>query len=173
MLIDRARRNPNREELLQMSSKNLQLAADEIRKLSYSMVTYDLQEFGLSLAVDALINNISKAGTVNFQTLLDENALDGLTPDLQLQLYRIIQESINNILRHAEATLAEINLTRKDDLLYLTITDNGKGFSMQKLKPGVGLSSITNRVKVIGGHFHLRSPQGKGTTIEIHFSVNH
>jgi PAS domain S-box-containing protein len=171
LLVDTARYNSNKEELLQLSSDNLQLVADEIRKLSYSMVSYDLQEFGLSFAVNAFITTISRGCPVRFRTTLEQQVLEVLTSDQQLQLYRIIQESINNIIRHAQASLADITLTGKDGLVYLTISDNGKGFSMNRLKPGVGMASITNRVKILKGHFHVRAPQGKGTTIEIHFPV--
>lgn len=171
LLVDTARRTTMNEELLRLSSDNLQLVADEIRRLSYSMVSYDLQEFGLSFAFNAFINTMSRACPVRFRTQLDAAAIEVLTADQQLQVYRILQESINNIIRHAEATLADITLTRKDDLIYLTITDNGKGFSMKRLKPGVGLSSITNRVKILKGHFHIRAPQDRGTTIEIHFPM--
>lgn len=171
LLIDTAKTHPGKEELLHLSSNNLQLVADEIRKLSYSMVSYDLKSFGLPFAIDAFISVIGKGSLVRFRATLEEEALVLLTSEQQLQIYRILQESINNILRHAEATLGEITLWRKENLIYLTITDNGKGFSMQRLKPGVGLSSITNRVKILGGHFHVRAPEGRGTTIEIHFPV--
>lgn len=171
LLIDAAHNHVDKDELLQLSSNNLQLVTDEIRKLSYSMVSYDLQSYGLPFAIDAFISVICKGSEVRFQTTLEEEALGLLTPEQQLQIYRILQESVNNILRHSAASLGEIALLRKDDLIYLTVTDNGKGFSMQRLKPGVGLSSITSRVKILGGHFHVRAPEGKGTTIEIHFPV--
>lgn len=171
LLVDSSRLNPDNEKLLLLSSSNLQLVAEEIRRLSYSMVSYDLREFGLSYALKAFISTITSASPVRFDTVMEEEALLALTSEQQLHLYRIIQEGTNNILRHAGASLANISLQRQDNLVYLTIKDNGKGFPLQRLKPGMGLSSIANRVKLLQGHFHVRAPKGVGTIIEIHFPV--
>ena len=171
LLVDTARFNPGKEQLLRLSSENLQLVADEIRKLSYSMVTYDLQEFGLAFAVKSFLATISKASVVRFRIRSEESAMKMITAQQQLQVYRIIQEATNNIIRHAEASSAEITLRVRENLIYLVINDNGKGFSMNRFKPGMGLSSISNRIKVLQGHFHVRAPKGTGTTIEIHFPV--
>ena len=172
LLVDGAITNNNhREELLKLSSANLQLAIDEIRSLSHSMAGYHLHKHGLAFAIDAFIANMCKASPLKFDTKLQQSAVRVLTTDQQLQVYRIIQEATNNILRHAAATLAQIVLTRQDQMIYLVIKDNGKGFSMNKLKPGMGLSSITNRVKILRGHFQVCSPHDGGATVEIHFPM--
>jgi PAS domain S-box-containing protein len=171
LLLDTALLSPDKDDLLRLASANLTLASDEIRKLSYSMVSHDLQEKGLAFAVHVFLSTISKASKVKIRATFDEEAVAVLTGDQQLQVYRIIQEGINNILRHANATFADISLTRQEDLIYLVIADNGVGFSMNSLKPGVGLASIRNRVKLLRGHFHVRAPQGTGTIIEIHFPL--
>ncbi|HEU4902009.1 MAG TPA: sensor histidine kinase [Flavisolibacter sp.] len=171
LLVDAARHTPSPDELLRLASVSLQSATDEIRKLSYSMVGFDLQEQGLAFAVDALLATISRAGAITLRSTFDETAVAVLTADQQQHVYRLIQEGVNNIIRHAAATHAEITLTRQEELIYLVIADNGKGFSENSRKPGVGLASMTNRVKLLGGHFHVRAPEGQGTTIEIHFPV--
>lgn len=172
LLVDGAISNHNhKEELLKLSSCNLQLVINEIRSLSHSMMSDHLHNHGLVFAIDAFIANISKAGSLKFKTKLDASTVVALTKDQQLQVYRIIQEAINNILRHAAATLAEIEITRQDQLVNLVIKDNGKGFSMNGLKPGIGLLSITNRTKILRGHFQVRSPQDQGTTIKIQFPM--
>jgi PAS domain S-box-containing protein len=171
LLVDAARLTLSPDELLRLASVNLQSAADEIRKLSYSMVGFDLQEEGLAFAVDALLATISRTGAVTFRATFDEAAVAVLTADQQRHVYRLIQEGVNNIIKHAAATHAEIALTRQEELIYLVMADNGKGFSGNSRKPGVGLASMTNRVKLLGGHYHVRAPEGQGTTIEIHFPV--
>jgi PAS domain S-box-containing protein len=171
LLVDAARRTLCPDELLRLASVNLQSAVDEIRKLSYSMVGFDLQEQGLAFAVNTLLATISSTGAVTFRTTVDEAAVAVLTAEQQRHVYRLIQEGVNNIIKHAAATHAEITLTRQEDLVYMVIADNGKGFSRNTQKPGVGLASMTNRVKLLGGHFHVRAPEGQGTTIEIHFPV--
>jgi PAS domain S-box-containing protein len=172
LLVDGAIINKDqKEELLKLSSVNLQLVIDEIRSLSHSMANFHLQKHGLAFAIDALIANMSTAGSLKFEKNLQTSAVKALTNEQQFQVYRIIQEAINNIFRHASATLAEIEITRRDQMIYLMIKDNGKGFLMKSIKPGMGLSSITNRVKILQGQFLVHAPQGEGTTIEIHFPM--
>lgn len=171
LLIDAARLSLSSDELLRLASVNLRSAADEIRKLSYSKVGFDLQEQGLAFAVEALLATISRVCAVTFQITFDEAAVTVLTADQQRHVYRLIQEGVNNIIKHSAATHAEITLTRQEELIFLVIVDNGKGFSKNRQKPGVGLASMTNRVKLLGGHFHVQAPDGQGTTIEIHFPV--
>jgi PAS domain S-box-containing protein len=172
LLVDRAiMNNDHKEELLKLSSANLQLVIDEIRSLSHCMESCQLHKHGLAFAIAAFIANIRKASPLRLETKLQTSVALVLTADQQLQVYRIIQEAINNILRHAAATLAEIILATQDQSIYLVIKDNGKGFSMNRIKPGMGLSSISNRVKILRGHFSVRSQKGQGTTIEIHFPL--
>jgi PAS domain S-box-containing protein len=171
LLVEGALISNNKDELLKLCSANLQFVIDEIRNLSHSMAGYHLHQHGLAFAVDAFIGNMSKTSSLKFETNLQPDALIVLTADQQLQVYRIIQEAISNILRHAAATLAEIILTRHDQLNYLVIKDDGNGFSMNKSKQGIGLSSITNRVKILKGHFHVRTSEGKGSILEIQFPM--
>lgn len=171
LLVDSARTSMDKEELLSLSSFNLQFAADEIRKLSYSMVSYDLKEYGLRYAVNAFLTMLGKACTISFELVLDESLLVVLSAVQQLQVYRIIQEGINNIVRHAGASYAGIHLSRREDRISLILSDNGKGFSINGLKRGMGLYSISNRVKLLKGQLNLKSQAGEGTTIEIHFPM--
>lgn len=172
LLVDGALiKNDNKEELLKLSSANLQFVIEEIRSLSHSMAGYQLHTHGLVFAIEAFIGTISKASPLQFKTKLQESAVMVLTTEQQLQVYRIIQEAVNNILRHAAATLAEIIITRQARSIYLLIKDDGKGFSAKGHSPGIGLSSILNRVKILRGHFHIRTGQNTGTTIEIQFPM--
>jgi PAS domain S-box-containing protein len=171
LLVDTARQSFEEEELLQLSSVNLQRAADEIRKLSYSMVSFDLQERGLAYTVNMLLSMVGKASGIKFSTRLDKVAVDAINACQQLHVYRIIQEGINNILRHSEATTAEIAISLQANLISIVIADNGKGFSLDRSRLGIGLSSISNRVKLLLGHFHVRPLDGAGAAIEIFFPV--
>jgi PAS domain S-box-containing protein len=171
LLVEMARQSPCPQQWLPLASSNLQLAADEIRKLSSTRVSFDVGEYGLTCAIETFIATLSRASDVIFEVKLDKAAAAVLTNDQQLHLYRIIQEGVNNMVRHSGASRAEINLSRTDHFIYLSITDNGKGFSPGQLKTGIGLKSITYRVKLLKGHFQLRAPKGKGTTLEIHFPV--
>jgi PAS domain S-box-containing protein len=169
--VEMARQSPCPQEWLQMASSNLQLATDEIRKLSSAKLSFDLGEYGLIWAIETFIATLSRISNVTFELKLDKDAAVVITNDQQLHLYRIIQEGVNNMVRHSGASRAEIILRRTDEFIYLNITDNGKGFSMSQIKSGIGLKSMTNRVKLLKGHFHLRVPGARGTAIEIHFPV--
>ncbi|MFL5787425.1 MAG: PAS domain S-box protein [Flavisolibacter sp.] len=171
LLVEMARQSSRPQDWLPLASSNLQLAADEIKKLSSTMLSFDLSEYGLASAIETFIATLSRASDVSFELRLDAAAAAVLSADQQLHLYRIIQEGVNNMVRHSGAKRAEIILSKTEELVYLTITDNGTGFSMSQLKKGIGLKSITNRIKLLKGHFYMRAPRGKGTTIEIHFPV--
>jgi PAS domain S-box-containing protein len=171
LLVDTARTSHDKEELLEQCSHHLQLAAEEIRRLSYSLASYDLHEYGLWQAVNSFIETLKRVAAIHFSIRIDVPSEKALTPDQRLHVYRIIQEAVINTLKHAEASEVFINLEREMEMIHLTIRDNGKGFSISRQKPTVGLSSITGRVKLLKGHFHITAPADKGTTIEIHFPV--
>ena len=82
-------------------------------------------------------------------------------------MYRIVQEIINNILKHANATNVAIYLCETDDNLKLTVTDNGKGFDLQTIKKGLGITNIYNRAENFGGSAEIISSPGKGCTWNI------
>jgi two-component system, chemotaxis family, CheB/CheR fusion protein len=94
-----------------------------------------------------------------------------LRPDylVELSLYRIIQELINNILKHSGASRAFIELVKDANQIMLKVKDNGKGFDYQKLEKhrGLGLSSIRNRANLLGGTMKVDSKPGKGTLVTI------
>jgi PAS domain S-box-containing protein len=171
LLVDAAKESENHEEILNLCSKNLKQAAEEIRRLSYSLVSYNLQEFGLLSAVTSFIETITIVNTIHFNVDFAPEAENVLTTEQRLHVYRIIQEGVTNILKHAAATEVLISFFQCEGLVYLTIKDNGLGFSVTKQKAGVGMASIMNRIKFLKGHFHLTAPANQGTTIEIHFPL--
>jgi PAS domain S-box-containing protein len=171
LLVDTARNSNNQEDLLRQTSGQLQLATEQIRKLSYSRTSYALQEFGLLIAVRSLIETVSRINTINFTIDVDAHADWLLTSEQSFHVYRIIQEAITNTLKHAEASEMLIRMERKKYVAYLILNDNGKGFIMGTQKPRVGLASITNRVKLLQGQLHIVASQNTGTTIEIHFPL--
>lgn len=83
-----------------------------------------------------------------------------------LNLYRVIQECLTNILKHAQATEINVNFSRLRSNLYLfQISDNGQGFNVYEVQAGLGLSSIQERLKMLGGKLQIVSEEGKGTTL--------
>ena len=91
----------------------------------------------------------------------------------EIIIYRIVQELLNNILKHAAATEALVQLIREDDRLSIVVEDNGKGFDTALLKnnKGAGLTSIRSRVDYLKGQLDIHSEAGKGTLVNIEFNI--
>jgi signal transduction histidine kinase len=94
-----------------------------------------------------------------------------LSEDQQLMVFRIIQEQTNNIIKYAEARNVKICLKEENNQVYLTITDDGKGFNTSTQSKGIGFINIYNRVDAFGGEVKLNSSLGKGCSLEIIFPL--
>jgi two-component system NarL family sensor kinase len=141
----------------------------EIRNISHNMVPDILLKSGLEKAVDNFTNKINRHQkiTISFECIrFQENSLD---PTSKLMLYRIIQESVNNTLKYAEATQLDIQLSADDKEISLLIVDNGKGFDIQKSTEtnSIGLKNMQLRTQYLKGYIEINSLPQKGTTILI------
>ncbi len=159
--------NPTKEKFL-TASELLDLAAGEVRNISHNMMSGVLAKFGLIPALEDLKSRISETGKleVNLYTANVSGVLDG---EQELQLYRIVQELMSNILKHSEATETNIQLNDNEDSVNLIVEDNGVGFNPDKLsvKAGIGLVNLKARVAKLNGTLHIDSGLGAGTTISI------
>ncbi len=121
-----------REELTERSINNLQLAINEIRKISKSLVPPVMDKNGLVDSVQDLIENIRLVNPFAINFLYEKEQLRNITPQQQLALYRIVQEQFNNIIKHAQAHHVRIELFEKNNFIDLWIQDDGKGFDPRK-----------------------------------------
>lgn len=149
----------------------LQAATIETRNISHNLMPKSISDFGLILSIESLLEGMSKEITrVDFKFYTNLHG-QRLNENIEVIFYRIIQEAINNILKHAQATEAMIQLTKHDDQLFLTIEDNGVGFDYDKedieKKASLGLDSMKSRVGVLGGVLTIDSKKGQGTSITI------
>jgi two-component system CheB/CheR fusion protein len=141
------------------------------RDISFELTPATLKEFGLEIAIEEIISRFSSP------QLLISSDLSGLEKPMNstttLSLYRIIQELLNNIVKHSEATEASVEVIRKNDSILLRVQDNGIGIEKAALdaRKGVGLSSIQNRVELLEGKMKIETPRGKGCLVEIKFKV--
>ena len=93
-------------------------------------------------------------------------------PDsLKVVIYRVLQEALNNFAKHGKGDRIELSLSKSDNILTLTIQDNGQGFDVEKVQKGLGLESMRERVELSGGEFQLESAIGQGTTIRATWSL--
>jgi len=144
----------------------------ELRRTAHNMMPTAITDHNLKEALYSFCVHASKGKNlkIEFQAY---GALDQLTEDYQLTVYRIIQELINNIVKHAQANNALVQLVYQDALLSITVEDNGKGFVWDETAPvGIGIQSIKDRVKSKGGTLSLSSTIDKGTSVYIEFEVN-
>ena len=97
--------------------------------------------------------------------------IERFSPNFELSLYRIVQELINNIIRHSGANSALVQLSRHTNILSLTIEDNGKGFKTTGKMKGTGLQSVKKRVEAMNGQMEIISEPGKGTSVYLEFGI--
>lgn len=147
---------------------------ETVRRISKDLLPSSLDVFGLSKAVEELCEKLDNPKTrVKYEAHGDEVAL---TKQQELLVYRMIQELINNALKHAEASVIRVNINWEESLT-VTVHDDGKGFNVEEIrgdiKRGVGLYSIENRAGLIGGSVVFKSQPGEGTTVNIYIKSDH
>lgn len=147
-------------------------AVKEVRALSHNMMPNALLRSGLSTAVREFVNKIASTDTlkIDLQIVGLNERLESITETV---LYRVMQECVSNIVKHADATHVGIQLIKHDRHLNMMIEDNGKGFDTSKANDmaGIGLKNIISRVHYLNGTVEFDSLPGKGTTVNIDVPV--
>ena len=146
-------------------------ASQIIRDLSHTLVSSVLLKFGLANSVKDLAYKYSNS---QLEVIFQTKNIQRYDQDFEIKLYNIIQELVNNAIKHSEASIAEINLVEKDKKILLTINDNGNGFDTSKMsqkEAGLGINQIDARIHMMGGKFIIDSKKGKGTKISIELPV--
>lgn len=141
-------------------------AIEELRLLSSKMVTPH-GDINLQELVEVLLGRLQQATTIKTE-LVYNVAQVTFANDLTLNIYRIIQEQLNNITKYAEAKNVRISITAANHDIAITVTDDGKGFDVKKKRTGIGISNMINRVESFNGKAVIKSAAGKGSKIEIH-----
>jgi signal transduction histidine kinase len=145
-------------------------ASQKIRDLSHTLVSSILLKFGLSFAIKDIAEKFSNSGLkIDYDTRYIKRYDQGF----EIKLYNIIQEFINNILKHSHASHAKITLVEKKKKLHLIIEDNGEGFDINQIpkKDGLGINQIDARIQMMKGKFTIETAQGKGTKIIIELPI--
>lgn len=161
----------NAEALLKQSSGFIYNAIEEIRKLSKALVTPLIKDFGLCKAIEGLLEDIQPANNnIHFDFFCENFYEEDIHYEFKLSIYRIVQEQMNNILKHAKAKAVVVELYR-DEVIRLSINDNGVGFDTKKKRKGIGIHNIQTRVGLYGGQIYIYSEQGKGCQLKIEFPI--
>lgn len=151
----------------------LDMAIRETRDISFELTPSILHDFGFTVGIKEIARRLSTPDFL-IQTKISEQA-DQFHPDIQLSIFRIIQELVNNTIKHAEATTAEVLVSTEDKKVAIKIADNGKGFDAnydQLMLRGSGLRGIKNRVFLLNGKMTINTQISKGSEIIITFDKN-
>ncbi len=173
LYIDCAIKDENlREDLLDKGRILLDNAMQEIRKLSKTLLPPSLGKVSLLEALDDLINErriVNPTSIIKNWKGFDESGMD---QKLKLTIYRIVQEQLNNIYKHAQANNIIISLEKDDHHIFLVVKDDGVGFNTDTKRAGVGLRNITSRAEVNNGTVHIESSPGEGCELTVQFLVS-
>ncbi|MDE3145240.1 MAG: hypothetical protein KGL19_13875, partial [Bacteroidota bacterium] len=168
-------KNLSGNDLVRMDElKNHTLTAiNEIRNLSHQLAPAGFKESALKESFEMLLNSFNADDKLNILLDFDDEANQHLYADLQLNLYRILQTQMQNIVKHAEATEINVSMKKIDDKLRLEIADNGKGFDLQSIKgDGIGLSNIRNRTEIFEGNLTINTSVGNGCEMIVEIPVS-
>jgi signal transduction histidine kinase/tetratricopeptide (TPR) repeat protein len=155
------------QEIIEMAT----VALGDVRQISRALRPYQIDQIGLTETLRQTAKNAAEASALRFTIEID--TIDDMLPEAaEINLYRFVQEALNNILKHSNATSATVRISPTADTIRATIIDNGKGFDAKGLlesssSPGLGLRTMTERVQMLGGKLHINSSPGGGTAIEV------
>jgi signal transduction histidine kinase len=144
---------------------------EESRRIQMDLRPSILDDLGILATIGWFTREFQKVYThirVEKETEIKEEEV----PDvLKINLYRVIQEAMNNIAKHSKADLVRLSLRKIESKIEMTIQDNGAGFALERIKQGLGLTSMRERTKLSGGTFAVESTVGKGTTIKAQWPI--
>ncbi|MCL6294519.1 tetratricopeptide repeat-containing sensor histidine kinase [Jejuia spongiicola] len=168
MLLSKTTKNLGDKNAEQLANSTL----EEVRTISRGLHPSNLERLGLTEAINALLYDIN-ANTDLFFTDEIENIDNLLSKASELHLYRIIQETLSNIVKHAEARAVKMNITKTTENINVTVSDNGKGFDFKSKyrNMSLGLKTLLERAKIMNAQINLNSNKGKGTILTLNIPI--
>jgi two-component system, NarL family, sensor kinase len=164
---------PDNAQAFERSMEMLDSSIKEMRRVAHNMMPEALVKFGLDTALKDFCNDINNSGAlkVTYQSIGLDNAV--IEQTTAITIYRIVQELINNTMKHAVAKTAIVQVTKSNNLLSVTVEDDGKGFDTAILNQskGIGWSNIQSRIEFLKGTLDVQSGKEKGTSVHIELTV--
>jgi signal transduction histidine kinase len=167
-----AKEHPTTKWKVDEVTERINSIISEIRTISSELYPHQLENLGLRKSIRALANNITDSTDIYVQANIPDDLDLLLDYDASINIYRIVQELCNNIVKHSKAENAIIEVKYDKVLIYINVTDDGKGFEEQhwklnSFKKGLGLSSIQRRVRTLNGILVAASEKNKGASFKI------
>ncbi len=147
---------------------------DEIRVISQNLRPSTLDTIGLTASLNNMVERLKRSTSIRIDFTCPVNIDEIIPKDLEINVYRILQELMNNVLKHSKAKEVSIKITIQVQQLWIEIKDDGIGFDAQKqaaTSVGNGLSSIKERVKILKGDLKIVSSEQKGTVVDIKIPI--
>lgn len=165
--------NPEQQNKFEYTIDKLDESIKDLRAVSHGMFSAELLGEGLEAALKNYCNSISVTARINilFESIMQPSP--ALTGEQAFHIFRVVQELVQNIVKHSGATEAVVQLSFSNNTLSITVEDNGRGFNTQQLheKEGIGLRNVEARIKLLHGKTDIRSLTGKGTSVYIELPV--
>jgi signal transduction histidine kinase len=161
--------------LREQAIEKLKEVQEEIRSISHELNDTSYQKLNNFMSsVDELLKNICDPAGIKYQFTFDQDLdWDNLEGFTKINLYRILQESLQNCVKHAAASTVYISFETNEKDMVISIQDNGRGFDASKGKIGIGHKNIKSRIEKIKGRWYLRSAPGIGTTVLLEIPLEH
>jgi signal transduction histidine kinase len=152
------------------STQIIKKMIEQVRTLAFELRPAILDEFGL---VEALRNLVTRHGErVGVRASFTATPTDARAPvEIETACFRVVQEALSNVARHARARHVEVTLTAQDVALEVTVRDDGVGFNVERLRTGLGLVGMGERAELAGGRLDIESAPGAGTTLRARFPL--
>ncbi len=156
-------------ELRAQAISKLQVIQEEIRTISHELSAASYRKFhNFVISLQDLLKNIGEAAGIQHEMTYDEDIdWDTLKGDVKINLYRIVQECLQNSIKHSGADTITLNLHGNTRNIVVTIADNGSGFNASSGKKGIGHKNISSRVRKLNGSWEISSTVGRGTAVKI------
>lgn len=136
---------------------------EEVRSISHNLRPHQLDQLGITKTIRSIVRQVNESTAIEFSAEIQD--IDGiLSPEQEISLFRIVQESFNNIIKHSGATKVTVNVVRNANAIHLAIADNGKGISSSQ---GFGISGMQERAKMFGWELLITSQAGTELTVKI------
>ncbi len=166
-----------KDDLLKQVDSIISKAIVEARRIAHDLRPTTLDDFGLVPALRILCQEFSKLTGVKVKFQVSQ-LLERINPKAEIAIYRIVQESFNNIIKYAEGTEVSLDLYRENNRVFVKVRDNGKGFDHaeisknRKAGSGFGLLNMRERAELVGGKFQIESEPGKGTEVLVEINLD-
>jgi two-component system NarL family sensor kinase len=164
---------PENQLAFERSMEMLDSSINEMRRVAHNMMPEALVKFGLDVALKDFCNDINTSGAlvINCQSIGVADA--AIEQSTAITIYRIVQELVNNTMKHAAAKTAIVQITKTNDVIAITVEDDGKGFDpvILNASKGIGWTNIQSRISYLKGRSDVKSEPGKGTSVHIELSI--